>query len=57
MNRYVVSFREVRRYEMTLEAPDGETAILWARRGPENPLWISVDLEGYEATELQGDAP
>lgn len=57
MKRYVVSFREVRSYEMTIEAPNEQLAVCWAKRGPEFPVWVGAELEDYQANEIEGDAP
>lgn len=57
MKRYLVSFKEVRRYEMTVVAPNEELAIRWARSGLEYPIWTGVDLNDYRATEIEEDAP
>lgn len=56
MSKYIVTFREVRHYEMIVEAPSEELAVKWARSGPEFPVWTGVELEGFKA-ELKGDAP
>jgi hypothetical protein len=46
MQRYIVKFVEVRRYEMTVDAIDPEAAIRFAANGPDNPVgsrssWIA----------------
>lgn len=57
MSKYLVTFREVRHYEMAVEAPTEELAIRWARTGPEFPVWTGVELDNYVATEIRRDAP
>ena len=54
MKRYVVNFVELREYRMTVDAPDQESAIERAKNGPENPVWIAVRLDHYEAKEIAG---
>lgn len=56
MKRYIVTFDEVRRYEMVVDAFDEESAIRRARTGPENPVWVNVDLENFRAEAITGEA-
>lgn len=56
MTRYIVTFTELRHYEMAVEADDEESAIARARTAPENPVWIAVELDRYEATLIAGGA-
>jgi hypothetical protein len=55
MKRYIVKFEEIRHYEMVVDACDAESAIRRARTGPENPVWINVDLENYRAEPITGE--
>jgi len=57
MTRYIVTFTELRHYEMTVEANDRESAVEKAKTAPENPVWIAVELDGYAATPTAGGAP
>ncbi|MHC2424235.1 hypothetical protein ACVII1_007236 [Bradyrhizobium elkanii] len=56
MSRYIVTFTELRHYEMALEADDEESAIARAKTAPENPVWIAVELDRYKATPITGGA-
>jgi hypothetical protein len=57
MTRYIVTFTELRHYEMTVGANDRESAVEKAKTAPENPVWIAVELDGYAATPAAGGAP
>jgi hypothetical protein len=54
MTRYIVTFTELRHYEMAVEADDSESAIAQAKTAPENPVWIAVELDRYAATPVAG---
>ena len=56
MKRYIVKFEEIRHYEMVVDAWDEESAIRHARTGPENPVWVNVDLENFRAESITGEA-
>ncbi|MGN6285518.1 MAG: hypothetical protein ACTHM2_10245 [Afipia sp.] len=56
MTRYIVTFTELRHYEMAVEADDSESAIAQAKTAPENPVWIAVELDRYAATPVPGGA-
>jgi hypothetical protein len=57
MKRYVVRFIESRLYEMTVEAGSEEEAIKLAQHGPENPIWLSAELDGFAVVEIERGAP
>ncbi|MGH6837491.1 MAG: hypothetical protein ACREDT_01555 [Methylocella sp.] len=57
MKRYIVSFVELRHYQMTVEARDQQSAIEAAKTSPENPVWVAVALDRYEAQEIAAGAP
>lgn len=56
MTRYIVTFTELRHYEMAIEADDEQSALALAKNAPENPVWISVELDRYKATPIAGGA-
>jgi hypothetical protein len=56
MKRYIVKFEEIRHYEMVVDAWDEESAIRHARTGPENPIWVNVELENFRAESITGEA-
>jgi hypothetical protein len=56
MQRYIVKFVEVRQDEMTVDAVDREAAIRFAANGPDNPVWIKVELDRFEAQEVAAAA-
>jgi hypothetical protein len=56
MQRYIVKFVEVRHYEMTVDAVDREAATRFATNGPDNPVWIKVELDRFEAQEIAAAA-
>lgn len=56
MKRYIVKFEEIRHYEMVVDAFDEEGAIRKARTGPENPVWLEVELDNFRAEAITGEA-
>lgn len=56
MTRYIVTFTELRHYEMAVEASDRESAIAKAKTAPENPVWVAAELDRYAATPVAGGA-
>ena len=56
MKRYLVSFTEVRHYQMIVRATDEEKAVALAQNGPDHPVRIDTELRDYEAEELDGGA-
>jgi hypothetical protein len=57
MQKYIVKFVELRHYEMTVEARDEASAIESAKSGPEFPVWTGVELDGFKALPITGEAP
>ena len=55
MQRYIVKFVEVRHYEMTVYNRR-KAAIRHSANGPDNPLWMKVELERFEAKEIAAKA-
>lgn len=57
MTRYIVTFTELRHYEMADEADDCESAFARAKITPEHPVWIAVELDRYVAAPAAGGPP